>query len=361
MTTEALKDFAISPLQFHFISSVDRTQVEDVLSIIDPETTIFIISSKTFRTLETLTNAQTVYNWMKNKLGAQVADQHFIAITAAADKAKAFGIPEENILPLWEWVGGRYSIWSAISLPLILMIGSKQFSEFLDGAFEMDQHFISAPFHANMPVMMALLTTWYVNILDARAMAIAPYAHRLRHLVQYLQQAEMESNGKNISRDGVPLDYLTSPVIFGEEGCNGQHAYHQILHQGQHLIPVDIILIDKPEHTDDKHQEIMLASGLSQAQALMQGRTQVESLQELLDAGYSKEEAARIAPHRIIPGNRPNNILRLKQLNPKNLGALLALYEHKIFVAGMIWDINSFDQWGVELGKQLLPGILESL
>lgn len=361
MAVAALKDFAVAKLSFHFISSVDRAQVSDVLNSIDPETTLFIISSKTFGTLETLTNAQTIFNWMKNLFGADVASKHFVAVTATPEKATAFGIPASNIFPIWEWVGGRYSIWSAISLPLMLMIGVEQFNEFLDGAYAMDQHFLTAPFASNMPVIMALLTIWYVNFFHAHAYAIAPYSYRLRHLIQYLQQAEMESNGKCVSRDGKPIEYLTCPVIFGEEGCNGQHSYHQLLHQGQHVIPLDIILVEQAQKAHDEHHDIMLASGLSQAQALMQGRTLSESMQELLNAGYSESEAIHLAPHRIIPGNRPNNILRLNPLNPKNLGTLLALYEHKIFASGIIWNINSFDQWGVELGKQLLPDILESL
>ena len=332
MCTQALKDFAVSPLQFHFISTIDQSHRQDVLQQIDPETTLFIVSSKSFTTLETLTNAREIISWLKPD--ANIMSRHFIAVTAAPEKALALGIPSDNIFPLWDWIGGRYSIWSAIGLPLMLMIGQTHFSEFLAGANEMDQHFRTADFAHNMPVLLGLLSIWYINFFHASAFAIAPYSYRLRHFVPYIQQAEMESNGKCVNSDGNAIHYATSPVIFGEEGSNGQHAYHQLLHQGQHLVPVDFILIGQSE-------AVLLASGLSQAQALLLGNT---------------KEA-----HQSIPGNRPSNILFLDRLTPKNLGALLALYEHKIFVQGAIWDIIPFDQWGVELGKQLLPDILHCI
>jgi glucose-6-phosphate isomerase len=361
MATEALKDFAISPLSFHFISSVDKAEINDVLAQIDPEATLFIVSSKTFTTLETLTNTETVLEWMRSKISHNVLANHFIAITAASEKAMAFGIPKANIFPFWDWVGGRYSIWSAIGLPLMLQLGSKQFNEFLNGAYTMDEHFKSAPTLENMPVLLALLSVWYVNIFQTKAQAIIPYSYRLRHFVSYLQQAEMESNGKCVTNAGNPIDYPTCPIIFGEEGCNGQHTYHQLLHQGQHLVPCDFILLDHATEANDKHHAIMQASGLSQSSALMRGKSENESFKELLIAGLSEADAARLAPHKMIPGNRPSNILRLKELNPYNLGSLIALYEHKVFVSGVIWDINSFDQWGVELGKQLLPDILKNI
>jgi glucose-6-phosphate isomerase len=270
MCCHALKDFAVAPLQFHFISSVDKSLTNDVLKQIDPEATLFIVSSKTFTTLETMTNANSLLLWMQNKLGKNVIKHHFIGITANKEKALAFGLPKENIFPLWDWVGGRYSIWSAIGLPLMLMIGSQSFNEFLDGAFQMDQHFQTAEFSKNMPALLALLNIWYMNFFNATAQAIVPYSHRLRHLIPYLQQADMESNGKLTRLNGESIRYATGPVIFGEEGCNGQHSYHQLLHQGQHLIPVDFILIGKTAHnTHDHHQDILVASGLSQAQALM--------------------------------------------------------------------------------------------
>lgn len=360
MCTHALKDFAVSDLQFHFISSVDKAHLNDVLQAVDPETTLFIISSKSFSTLETITNAETIATWMRNQFGPESIAKHFIAITAATEKAMAFGIAKDHIFPLWDWVGGRYSIWSAIGLPLMLMIGEQQFAEFTQGAYGMDTHFKEADFAKNMPVLLALLGIWYRNFFGASVQAIVPYAHRLRYLIPYLQQAEMESNGKNINLAGENISYATGPVIFGEEGCNGQHAYHQLLHQGQHLIPVDFILVGNPMPNGlvDSRHDILIASGLSQAQALMRGKTYEEAYHALRGTGFSETEAKTLARHQAIPGNRPSNVLFLERITPKSLGALIALYEHKIFVQGAIWDINSFDQWGVELGKQLLPDIL---
>ena len=359
MATHALSPYAVTDLQFEFVSTVDKANLDDALKLIDPETTLFIISSKSFNTIETLTNANTIVAWMKGKVGTAALAHHFVAVTAAPKKAVAFGIPAANCFPLWEWVGGRYSIWSAIGLPLRLMIGNQQFADFLAGAHEMDLHFKHADFKQNIPVLLALLSIWYNNFFAANAHAIAPYSHRLRHLVDYLQQAEMESNGKRNDLSGNLLPYTTSPIIFGEEGCNGQHAYHQLLHQGPHLVPVDFILIGN--EFPDVHHDILIASGLSQAQALMHGKTYDEAYAELIAANPADDKAKQIAPHRVIPGNRPSNVLFLDRLSPKNLGALLALYEHKIFVQGAIWNINSFDQWGVELGKQLLPAILNEL
>lgn len=360
-TTYALNDFAITPLQFHFIANVDKSHLDDVLQRIDPETTLFIISSKSFTTLETLTNARTIRDWMTTKIGSDLT-QHFIAITAATDKAIAFGIPSHHILPLWEWVGGRYSVWSAIGLPLMLMIGPAQFAEFLNGAHEMDQHFQQADFSQNMPVLMALLGIWYTNFFAAPAQAIVPYAHRLRYLIPYLQQAEMESNGKSLDQHGNGISHATSPVIFGEEGCNGQHTFHQLLHQGQQCIPVDFIFVATPsDKQDEHHHAILTASAISQANALMRGKTEAEANAELANSPLSPAEAAVRARHRTLPGNRPSNMLLLKRITPSSVGALLALYEHKIFVQGAIWGINSFDQWGVELGKELLPDILQQL
>lgn len=360
MTTQALRDFAVADLQIHFISTIDKAHLNDVWAQIDPETTLFIVSSKSFTTLETTTNVNTIAARMTEKLGPDAIKKHFIAVTAATQKAIEFGIPEDQIFPIWDWVGGRYSIWSAIGLPLMLMIGSKQFDEFLAGAYEMDQHFQHTDFAANMPVLLALLGIWYTNFFGASTQAIIPYSHRLRHFISYLQQAEMESNGKNINLSGNGIRYATGSVIFGEEGNNGQHAYHQLLHQGQHLIPVDFILVGKTsDDADNHHDDILLASGLSQAEALMRGKSYEEAFSMLLAANYAEQDAIELAHHQVTPGNRPSNILFLEKITPKNLGALIALYEHKIFVQGVIWNINSFDQWGVELGKQLLPNILQ--
>ena len=362
MGTHALKDFAVTDLKFHFISSVDKVYLNEVLQQIDPETTLFIISSKSFSTIETLTNARTILAWMKAKLGENVINQHFVAVTADAEKAAAFGIPSEHIFPIWDWVGGRYSVWSAIGLPIMLMIGNKQFDEFLEGAYQMDQHFRHASFSENMPVLLAMLGVWYTNFFNASAQAIVPYSYRLRRLIPYLQQADMESNGKGTGSNNNNIHYATGPIIFGEEGCDGQHTYHQLLHQGRHLIPVDFILVGKANRSaDDHHQDTLIASGLSQAQALMRGKSYDEAYHELIASNYSQRDAKDLAHHQTIPGNRPSNVLFLERITPKNLGALLALYEHKIFVQGVIWNINSFDQWGVELGKQLLPQIVERL
>jgi len=360
MTCQALKDFAVSPLRLHFLSSVDKSHLNDVWEQIDPETTVFIISSKSFSTIETLTNAKTIVSRMQALFGEKCVEQHFIAVTAVTAKARAFGIPEDHIFPLWDWVGGRYSIWSAIGLPLMLMIGNEQYEDFLSGAYEMDQHFKETSFEKNMPVILALLSIWYVNFFHSRAQAIVPYAYRLRSLVPYLQQAVMESNGKSVDLNGNPVDYMTSPIIFGEEGCNGQHTYHQLLHQGRQLVPVDFIMVGSTVKNDfDDHQFTLLASALSQAQALLKGKSREEAAATL--SRQNETEIDLLAAHQAIPGNRPSNMLFISEITPKTLGALIALYEHKIFVESVIWGINPFDQWGVELGKQLLPDIVNSL
>lgn len=359
MVTNALADFAIDDLNCHFISNIDHAHIREILTRIDPETTLFIISSKSFTTLETSTNAKTICRWWQQKTGMPF-NQHFVAVTAAPAKAIEFGIPPDNIFLLWDWVGGRYSVWSAVGLPVALMIGMENFQAFLQGGFSMDQHFRETKFSENMPILMALIGIWYINFFGATSTAFIPYAHYLNYFRVHLQQLEMESNGKNISHHGKTLNYATGPIIWGGQGCNGQHAFHQLLHQGQHFVPVDFVLVGKENSAYD-HHDILVASGLSQAQALMQGKTLDEAYTELRIQGFSEPEATALAPHKIIPGNRPSNILFLNKITPYNLGALLACYEHKIFVQGAIWDINSFDQWGVELGKQLLPTILMDL
>lgn len=362
MCTHALKDFAVSPLEMHYVSSVDPHQLNEVLQKINPETSLFIISSKSFTTLETLTNARALLSLIKDKFGDEAISKHFIAVTASAQNAIAFGIPEQNIFPVWDWIGGRYSIWSAIGLPLMLMIGNKQFADFLEGAYEMDQHFRHSKFSQNIPVLMALLSIWNTNFLGANAQAVVPYSHQLRYFIPYLQQAEMESNGKRTDLHGNGIEYITGPILFGQEGCDGQHAYHQSLHQGQHLIPVDFIMIGNGGSAANRqHQDILIASGLSQAQALMRGKTLDEAYNELIATHHTQQVATELAPHKAIPGNKPSNILLLHQITPRNLGALIALYEHKIFTQSIIWNINAFDQWGVELGKQLLPAILQQV
>jgi glucose-6-phosphate isomerase len=361
MAVSALTDFAKEDLHCHFISNIDSAHLNSVLKQLDPESTLFIISSKSFSTLETITNAETIRQWLQAQLNTQHVTPHFIAITANTEKALAFGIAEENIFTLWDWVGGRYSIWSAIGLPLALLIGMDNFSQFLAGAHAMDQHFQQAELSQNMPVLMGLLSIWYINFFGATHQAIVPYSHLLHYLRSHIQQLDMESNGKSISQEGEFLDFLTGPVILGEQGCNGQHAFHQLFHQGKHFIPVDFILIGKGKNELRHHHSILISSGLSQAKALMQGKSYAEALAELSADNNTVEEREQLAKHKVIPGNRPSNLLFLNQLTPYNLGVLIALYEHKTFVQGAIWGINSFDQWGVELGKNLLPHILTAL
>lgn len=361
LTIDALANNNPTGLRCYFITDIDSAHINQVLTDIDPETTLFIISSKSFSTLETLTNAYTVRQWLQTKLARNDILKHFVAITATKSKALQFGLPEEQIFEFGESIGGRYSIWSAIGLPLALMIGIDNFLMFLAGARAMDKHFAETDFQQNMPVILGLLGIWYINFFAAHHHAIIPYTHHLRYLRSYLQQADMESNGKSITHAGNPIDYATGPIIWGENGCQSQHAVNQLLHQGRHLVPVDFILVKHSQHDFPQHQDILTASCLSQAQALMLGKTYQSSLNDLLARGYKRNHAEHLAKHQATPGNRPSNILFLNKLTPYNLGSLLALYEHKIFVQGCIWDINSFDQWGVELGKQLLPNILADL
>lgn len=352
MAVHALKAYSTKNLRCHFISNIDSLHVNEVLHQIKPETTLFIISSKSFSTLETITNAKNIRAWMQKKFGNRI-QKHFVAVTADPERAREFGISDEQIFPLWDWVGGRYSVWSAIGLPLALMIGMDNFNDFLEGAHEMDQHFREASFEQNMPILLALLGVWYINFFNASYQAIIPYVHSLSLLPDYLQQLDMESNGKRIDHNGNEVNYNTGPVIFGKHGCDSQHSYFQLLHQGQHLIPVDFVL--------SSDQELMVAGALTQAQALMQGKTYEQAYSELTEQGISVQEAKYLAKHKAVPGNRPSNVIFLDEVTPHSLGALLALYEHKIYVQGVLWDINSFDQWGVELGKQLWPEILKEM
>lgn len=361
MATCALQEFAMDDLSCHFISNIDSVHLNEVLTQIEPESSLFIISSKSFTTLETLTNAQAIRQWLQQQLQRQDVHSHFVAVTAATNKALAFGIPADQIFPIWDWVGGRYSVWSAIGLPIALMIGMDAFLEFLKGGHAMDMHFRQTEFSKNIPVIMALLGIWYINFFDAHNHAVIPYAQRLKYFHAHLQQLDMESNGKCMSHEGHVVNYATGPVIFGEHGCNGQHAFHQLFHQGPNLIPIDFILTGSTHSDWQQHHDILIASGLSQAQALLRGKTFQEALAEVHAQGYSGTHAETLAMHKTIPGNRPSNTLFFKKITPYYLGVLLALYEHKIFVQGAIWNINSFDQWGVELGKQLLPAILADM
>lgn len=358
MVYEALSAFKSPAINCHFVSNADSQNISNVLEILDPATTLFIISSKSFSTKETLLNAKYAQKWFSEKAGNP--QNHFLAVTASPQLAINLGIDPQHIFKLADFVGGRYSIWSAIGLPIALAMGIQHFKDFLAGAHEMDQHFISANLDRNMPVILALLGVWQINFFGSKTHAILPYCENLKKLPAYLQQAEMESNGKSVNHRGKPVHYDTCPVIWGEIGTNGQHAFHQLLHQGTQTVPADFILPLGKQITTE-HQDLLVSSCFSQSQALMQGKTEQEAYDELLASGVSKKQAEQLAPHKTLIGNRPSNTLLFPELTPHSLGALLALYEHKIFVQSVIWDINSFDQWGVELGKQLADEILKML
>ncbi len=362
MVVHALAPYHKKIIQMHFISNIDGAQISDTLATLNPETTLFIISSKTFTTTETLTNGLTAKKWLFDH-GAKETDLplHFIAATSNADKAMHFGIHPHHILPLWEWVGGRFSLWSAIGLPIALTIGMDHFFALLHGAHQMDQHFQTAPFEKNMPVILALLCFWYTQFFNAKTHAVLPYDHRLRYFTAYLQQLEMESNGKRTQRNSLEVDYATCPILWGDVGTNGQHAFHQLLHQGTHLNPIDFIAAINPHHAYAHQHQQLLAHCLAQSQALFAGCTLEAAEKKLHAKRLSEKEIARLAPHLTMPGNRPHNLILMPKLTPTHLGALIALYEHKVFVLGTLWNINSFDQWGVELGKELAHTFLATL
>ena len=362
LVSEALRPFTQRGVRCHYLANIDGSEFRELTARLNPQTTLFIVSSKSFGTLETLKNALAARDWYL-ALGGPEADlhKHFIAVTSNPSAAIEFGIKAENIFPMWDWVGGRYSLWSAIGLPIALAIGVSNFKELLAGAYAMDQHFTQAPLAENMPVLMALLGIWYGNFWDAKSQAILPYDHYLRNFTKHLQQLDMESNGKSVRQDGSPVDFSTGPVIWGGVGCNGQHAYHQLLHQGTQLIPADFIVPVNSFSPLADHHQWLFANCLSQSQALMHGKTPEEAEAELRAKGLDEAEVQRLAPHKVIPGNRPSNILALNRVDPFNLGALVALYEHKVFVQSAIWGINAFDQWGVELGKELGQGVYQRL
>lgn len=339
----ALSEFAHKRINLHFISNVDGAQILSTLSKLNAESTLVSIASKTFTTQETMLNAKTAINWFKNQLGLDEAQRstHFIGLTANPSAALAYGIPEGQILEFSDWVGGRYSLWSSIGLSIAISIGFEKFEQMLEGAREMDQHFQSAPFAENMPVIMALLGIWYSNFLGVQTAAVIPYCERLALLPSYLQQLDMESNGKSTDLNGEPVDYDTGPIIWGQTGTNGQHAFFQLLHQGTRLVPIDFIGAVSDTMSNPEHHRVLLGNMLAQASALMQG-----------------QEAPKGEPFRHYAGNKPSNMLLMDQLTPKNFGALIALYEHKVFVQGSIWNVNSFDQWGVELGKKMANELL---
>ncbi len=362
MVCTALKRYGHPRLKMHFVSNVDGTQILDVLEKINPASTLFIVASKTFSTQETLTNALTARKWFIERSGDEKhIAKHFVAVSTNKEAVQQFGIDEHNMFEFWDFVGGRYSLWSAIGLSIMIYLGKKNFNALLKGAYLMDEHFRNAPFESNLPVLMGLIGVWYINFFQSKSHLIAPYDQYLRHFPKFIQQLDMESNGKRISKKGEIIPYDTCPIVWGDMGINAQHAFFQLLHQGTHLIPIDFIAsLDKKPNAKG-HHEILFSNVLAQAQAFMKGKSYEEALGELLSKGLDKDEAKDLAHHRVFFGNRPSNILLLEKISPSNIGALVALYEHKVFVQGVIWDINSFDQWGVELGKELAVPILQEL
>ncbi len=366
MATEALRPYWIEGRRAHFVSNVDGQHLADTLSQVDPQTTLFIVASKTFTTQETMTNAQSARAWLLSKgaaMGVAESDvsRHFIALSTNEVAVTAFGIDAENMFRFWDWVGGRFSLWSAIGLSIALQVGFSNFERLLRGAHAMDEHFRTAPIRDNMPALMALVGVWNRNFMGCASHAVLPYDQHLHRLAAYLQQAEMESNGKRVTADGAAAPAATCPVIFGEPGTNGQHAFYQLLHQGTDLISADFIA-PAFSHADlgDHHQKL-LSNFLAQTEALMRGKTRAEAKDDLIAEGKPPQDVERLTPHKVFPGDRPTNSIVMERLTPETLGALIALYEHKIFCQGVLWGVNSFDQWGVELGKVLAKAILPEL
>ena len=358
MVCEALKPYAHPDLQMHFVSNVDGTHIAEALKKVDAETTLFLIASKTFTTQETMTNAHTARQWFLDAAGDESAiAKHFVAMSTNTEAVRAFGIDPQNMFEFWDWVGGRYSLWSAIGLSIALSIGMDRFEELLAGAHAMDGHFQTAPLEKNMPVILGMLGIWYTNFFAADTHAILPYDQYLSRFPAYFQQGDMESNGKWIDRDGHPVDYATGPVIWGEPGTNGQHAFYQLIHQGTRLIPSDFIAPVHSQNPIGTHHDLLISNFLAQTEALMKGKTQAEARAELEAQGLQGEALESLLPHKCFVGNRPTNSILGERITPTTLGALIALYEHKIFVQGIIWNINSYDQWGVELGKKLATHI----
>lgn len=359
MVSEALKAYNTG-IRSHFVSNVDGTHIAETLKKLDPETTLFIIASKTFTTQETITNATAAKTWFLERCGEQEhVAKHFVALSTNKEKVAAFGINTKNMFEFWDWVGGRYSLWSAIGLSISLAIGFDNFEKLLEGAHYMDNHFLSAPLNENAPVILALMGIWYSNFYGAETHALLPYDQYLHRFAAYFQQGDMESNGKGVTKSGKRVDFNTGPIVWGEPGTNGQHAFYQLIHQGTRLIPCDFIapvFTHNPVENGGMHK-ILLANYLAQTEALMMGKTEEQARAELEKAGMSGEKLEQLLPHKVFTGNRPTNSILVKKITPFVLGALIAMYEHKIFTQGVIWDVNSFDQWGVELGKQLAKAI----
>ncbi|GAB2695570.1 glucose-6-phosphate isomerase [Mucilaginibacter koreensis] len=361
MVTEALKAYK-NHLNLHFVSNVDGTQIAETLKVLNPETTLFLIASKTFTTQETMANAHTAREWFLSS-GAAEQDiaKHFAALSTNAKGVAQFGIDTKNMFVFWDWVGGRYSLWSAIGLSICLGIGFDNFQELLAGAYAMDEHFKNTELEQNIPVLMALIGIWYNNFFEAETQAILPYDQYMHRFAAYFQQGDMESNGKSVDRNGVPVNYQTGPVIWGEPGTNGQHAFYQLIHQGTKLIPCDFIAPAQTHNPVGEHHTLLLSNFFAQTEALMNGKSYDEVVTEFNAAGKSEAEIEKLAPFKVFEGNRPTNSILVKKITPRTLGSLIAMYEHKIFTQGIIWNIYSFDQWGVELGKQLAGKILPEL
>lgn len=361
MVCEALKHYQSDDLHVRFVSNVDGTHMVETLKTLNPETTLFIVASKTFTTQETLTNAKTARNWLVSALGEDAVAKHFVALSTNTAEVTKFGIDPANMFEFWDWVGGRYSLWSAIGLSIAIAVGYENFVELLTGGFEMDEHFRSAPLNKNIPVILAMLGVWYSNFFKSEAYAVLPYDQYLHRLPAYLQQADMESNGKGVTREGNAVSYTTGPILFGEPGTNGQHSFYQLIHQGTHLIPCDFIAPAISLNETNDHHPILLSNVFAQAEALMKGKTASEVRAEFEQAGASEETIQKLMQHKIFSGNRPSNVILVEKMTPRALGRLIAMYEHKIFVQGVIWNVNSYDQWGVELGKQLAKKILPEI
>ncbi|XP_042609544.1 glucose-6-phosphate isomerase-like [Cyprinus carpio] len=360
MVTEALKPYSKGGPNVWFVSNIDGTHMAKTLAQLNAETTLFIIASKTFTTQETITNAETAKEWfLRAAKDTSAVAKHFVALSTNAPKVKDFGIDTNNMFEFWDWVGGRYSLWSAIGLSIALHIGFDSFEQLLAGAHWMDNHFRSAPLEQNAPVILALLGVWYVNFFQAETHALLPYDQYMHRFAAYFQQGDMESNGKYITKSGTRVNYHTGPIVWGEPGTNGQHAFYQLIHQGTRLIPADFLIPAQSQHPirDNLHHKILMANFLAQTEALMRGKTPEEAKKELQGAGMSGDALEKLLPHKVFEGNKPSNSIIFKKLTPFVLGALVAMYEHKIFVQGVMWDINSYDQWGVELGKQLAKKI----
>lgn len=362
MVCEALKPYASANLNVHFVSNIDSAHLSETLKKLDAHTTLFIVSSKTFTTQETLTNARSARAWLVGKLGGeQAVAKHFAAVSTNLEATAQFGINRENVFEFWDWVGGRYSLWSAIGLPIALYVGMDKFEELLGGAHAMDNHFRSAPLNKNMPVLMGLLGIWYGNFFGVGSNAVFPYSQYLHRFPAYLQQLDMESNGKGVDRDGNGVDYDTGMVVWGEPGTNGQHAFYQLIHQGTRMIPADFLAPLHSQNPLGEHHAILLANCFAQTEALMVGKTSAEALAELVAQGVQDDALEALLPHKVFTGNKPTNTLLFDRLDAHTLGMLIALYEHKVFVQSVVWNINPFDQWGVELGKQLAGKILPEL